>query len=64
MLRFLGDDFEKSLKTAKGPIKPLEEGKPVPVEYQLELTTDTEKAEWEGAKKRIEARRKRREEGY
>ena len=41
-----------------------EEGKPVPVEYQLELTTDTEKAEWEGARKRIEARRKRREEGY
>ena len=30
MLRFLGDDFEKSLKTAKGPIKPSEEGKPVP----------------------------------
>ncbi len=41
-----------------------EEGKPVPVPYKLELVTDTEKAEWEGAKKRIDIRRKRREEGF
>ena len=41
-----------------------EDGRPVPVEYRLELITDTEKAEWEGAKKRIEIRRQRRAEGY
>ena len=41
-----------------------EEGRPIPVEYKLELVTDTEKAEWEGAKKRIEIRRQRRAEGY
>ncbi len=41
-----------------------EEGQPKPVPYKLSLLTDTEQAEWEGAKKRIEIRRKRRMEGY
>lgn len=41
-----------------------EDGIPAPVPYGLEPVTDVEKAEWEGAKKRIEIRRQRRTEGY
>ena len=41
-----------------------EDGIPAPVAYGLEPVTDVEKAEWEGAKKRIEIRRQRRTEGY
>ena len=41
-----------------------ESGKPVPVKYGLELLTETEKAEYEGAEKRIENRKARRSEGY
>ena len=41
-----------------------ENGKPTPVRYGLELVTEAEKAEWEGAQKRIEIRKKRRNEGF
>ena len=40
------------------------EGNPIPIEYGLELTTDVERAEWEGAKKRIEIRKTRSSEGF
>ena len=39
-------------------------GTPVPVKYTVEPKTEIEKAEWEGAQKRIEMRKKRRTEGY
>ena len=35
-----------------------------PVRYGLELLTEAERAEWEGAQKRIEVRKKRRSEGF
>ena len=41
-----------------------ENGSPVPVEYGLIPETPGEEAEYEGAKKRIELRRKRRQEGF
>jgi len=41
-----------------------ENGSPVPVEYGLVPETPGEEAEYEGAKKRIELRRKRRQEGF
>ncbi len=41
-----------------------EEGTPIPIEYGLELTNETERAEWEGAKKRIEIRKTRKAEGF
>jgi hypothetical protein len=41
-----------------------EVGKPVPLRYGLQLETEVEKAEWEGAKKRLEVRRQRRVEGF
>ena len=41
-----------------------ENGKPTPVRYGLELLTEAERAEWEGAQKRIEVRKKRRSEGF
>ncbi len=40
------------------------EGKPIPIEYGLELTNDMERGEWDGARKRIAARKLRQEEGY
>ena len=39
-------------------------GRPVPLKYGLVLETEVEKAEWEGAKKRLEVRRQRRVEGF
>ena len=41
-----------------------EKGKPVPLRYGLKPETEFEKAEWDGAKKRLEIRRKRRVEGF
>ena len=41
-----------------------EKGKPVPLRYGLKSETEFEKAEWDGAKKRLEIRRKRRVEGF
>ena len=41
-----------------------ENGIPKEIPYGLELRTDSEKAEWEGAVKRIELRKQRRLEGY
>ena len=41
-----------------------EKGKPVPLKYGLTPETEAEKAEWEGAKKRLEVRRQRRVEGF
>ncbi len=41
-----------------------EDGKPLPVQYTIEPETVAEKAEWEGALKRIEMRKARRTEGY
>ena len=41
-----------------------EEDKPIPVPYKLKITTPAEQAEEEGALKRIEMRKKRRNEGY
>ena len=40
------------------------DGKPLPIEYGLELTNDVERAEWEGARKRIAIRKTRQTEGY
>jgi acyl-CoA hydrolase len=40
------------------------DGTPLPVKYTIEPQTDIEKAEWDGAKKRIEMRKQRRTEGY
>jgi len=39
-------------------------GKPQPIKYGLELTNEVERAEWEGAKKRIEVRKTRQAEGF
>ena len=39
-------------------------GTPIPIEYGLELVSETERIEWEGAKKRIAARKLRQREGY
>ena len=39
-------------------------GKPLPIEYGLELTNEVERAEWEGARKRISIRKTRQMEGY
>lgn len=36
MLKFLGDSFEKSLKSAKGLIKPLREGESVPNKIEVQ----------------------------
>ncbi|MCR5587517.1 MAG: acyl-CoA thioesterase [Lachnospiraceae bacterium] len=41
-----------------------EEGKPIPVEYSLTPETPAEFAEWEGANKRSEMRKVRRNEGF
>ena len=41
-----------------------ENGKPVPIKYGLELTSESERMEWEGAKKRIEVRKNREIEGF
>ena len=41
-----------------------ENGKPMPLKYGLSLETEAEKAEWEGAEKRLEIRRQRRVEGF
>ena len=41
-----------------------EHGKPLALKYGLECTSESEKAEWEGARKRLEVRRVRRVEGY
>jgi acyl-CoA hydrolase len=40
------------------------DGNPQPVEYGLELTNEVERAEWEGARKRIAFRKTRQTEGY
>ncbi len=40
------------------------EGKPVPIEYGLKLESESDKAEWEGALKRLDVRKKRRAEGF
>ena len=39
-------------------------GRPIPLRYGLKPETEVEMAEWEGAKKRLEIRRKRRVEGF
>ena len=39
-------------------------GKPMEIEYGLELQNESEKAEWESALKRRELRKQRRVEGY
>ena len=41
-----------------------QEGHPITVPYGLTIENESEKAEWEGALKRIEMRRKRRKEGF
>lgn len=41
-----------------------ENGRPTPVPYGLTIETFAEQARWEGAEKRIEARKKGREEGF
>jgi len=41
-----------------------DDGVPTPVRSGLELRSETEKAEWEGALKRIEVRKRRRAEGF
>ena len=41
-----------------------EDGKPLPLKYGLNHETESEKAEWEGAKKRLEVRHQRRVEGF
>ena len=41
-----------------------EKGKPIPVPYGIEPVTEVEKAEYDGALKRIEIRKIRRAEGY
>ncbi|MCR5294773.1 MAG: acyl-CoA thioesterase [Lachnospiraceae bacterium] len=40
------------------------EGRPVPVPYGLILETESEKARWEGAEKRVRQRKKAKREGY
>ena len=39
-------------------------GNPSPIEYGLRISTESEKAEWIGALKRIEMRKSRRKEGF
>lgn len=39
-------------------------GKPKPIPYGLEICTESEKAEWEGAIKRQEIRKQRKHEGF
>ena len=41
-----------------------EAGTPIPIEYGLELRTPAEKMEWDGARRRIEIRRQRSQEGF
>ena len=41
-----------------------DDGTPVTVPYGLNIRTENEKAEWEGAVKRRELRRQRRMEGF
>ena len=41
-----------------------EAGTPIPIEYGLELRTPAEKMEWDGARRRIEIRRQRNQEGF
>lgn len=41
-----------------------ENGKPTPVPYGLKIENFTEQAKWDGAEKRIEARRKGQQEGF
>ena len=41
-----------------------EEGSPIPLRFGLKLETESERAEWEGAKRRIEMRHQRRVEGF
>ncbi len=41
-----------------------ENGKPCPVKYGLQVQSESDKAEWEGALRRIEMRKKRRSEGF
>ena len=41
-----------------------EEGKPTTVPYGLNVRTESERAEWQGAEKRIELRAQRRREGF
>ncbi|MBR6403696.1 MAG: acyl-CoA thioesterase [Eubacterium sp.] len=41
-----------------------EKGRPLPLRFGLKPETEVEKAEWEGAKKRLEIRRQRRVEGF
>lgn len=40
------------------------EGRPIPVPYGLILETESEKARWEGAEKRVQQRKKAKKEGY
>jgi acyl-CoA hydrolase len=41
-----------------------DKGRPLPLKYGLKPETEAEKAEWEGAMKRLEIRRQRRVEGF
>ena len=41
-----------------------EKGRPQPVKFGLQLQSESDKAEWEGALRRIEMRKKRRSEGF
>lgn len=41
-----------------------EDGKPIKVPFGLELQNEAERADWEGAKKRIENRKLRGQEGF
>ena len=41
-----------------------EAGHPKPIPYGLELCTESEKAEWEGAIKRQQIRKRRKDEGF
>ena len=41
-----------------------EDGRPKPIDYGIKPESITEKAEWEGAQKRISVRKQRKAEGY
>ncbi len=41
-----------------------DEGRPIPVPYGLILESESEKARWEGAEKRVQQRKKAQREGY
>ena len=41
-----------------------EDGNPIPVPFGRKINNEKEKAEWEGAEKRIAMRRERRKEGF